>query len=57
MDKSSKPDPWWMPANEDLKALSEALVYKAQGSFAVVFKLMGLVGKRVKAIQELGGGK
>ncbi len=57
VDRSSKPDPWWMPANEDLKALSEALVFKAQGSFAVVFKLMGLVGKRVKAIQELGGGK
>ncbi|MEZ4220176.1 MAG: aldehyde dehydrogenase family protein [Polyangiaceae bacterium] len=53
VDKSSKPDPWWMPANEDLTALGEALVQKAQGSFGVLFKLAGLVGKRVKAIEGL----
>ncbi len=57
VDRSSKPDPWWMPANEDLKSLSEALVTKAQGSFGVVFTLIGLIGKRVKAIQELGSSK
>jgi acyl-CoA reductase-like NAD-dependent aldehyde dehydrogenase len=57
VDKSSKPDPWWMPANEDMTALAEALVAKAQGSFRAIFTLLGLVGKRVKAIQELGSSK
>ncbi|MBX3125815.1 MAG: aldehyde dehydrogenase family protein [Polyangiaceae bacterium] len=53
VDRSSKPDPWWFPANEDLATLGDTLVARASGSFGALFKLAGLAGKRVKAIQEL----
>jgi acyl-CoA reductase-like NAD-dependent aldehyde dehydrogenase len=54
VDGSSKPDPWWMPANADLKAFGDALVARQlNGGVAVLLKLGGLVGKRVKAIKEL----
>lgn len=57
VDSSSKPDPWWFPANEDLTALGEALVTRSlHGGLGVLLKLGGLVGKRVKAIRELGEG-
>lgn len=52
VDKSSKPDPWWMPADENLRALGEALVERQlHGGLGVLLRLGGLVGKRVKAIQ------
>jgi len=54
VDKSSKPDPWWFPANPDLQSLGDALVARGQGSFGALFTLAGLVGKRVKAIKALG---
>jgi len=53
VDSSSKPDPWWIPANEDLRELGEALVQRQLGSLGVLFKLLGLVGKRVRAIRAL----
>ena len=57
IDASSKPDPWWMPANEDLAAFGEALVRRQlTGGVAVLLKLGGLLGKRVKAIQAFAKG-
>lgn len=54
VDGSSKPDPWWMPANADLAAFGEALVQRQlHGGVGVLLKLGGLLGKRVKAIKEL----
>lgn len=52
VDRSSKPDPWWMPADDNLRALGEALVERQlHGGLGVLLRLGGLVGKRVKAIQ------
>lgn len=52
VDKSSKPDPWWMPADDNLRALGEALIERQlHGGLGVLLRLGGLVGKRVKAIQ------
>lgn len=49
-DRSSKPDPWWIPADANLGALCEALIQRGQGSLSATLKLAGIVGKRVKAI-------
>ena len=52
VDTSSKPDPWWMPADDNLRAFGEALIERQlHGGFGVLLRLGGLVGKRVKAIQ------
>jgi len=52
VDRSSKPDPWWMPADDNLRAFGEALVERQlHGGLGVLLRLGGLVGKRVKAIQ------
>lgn len=53
VDRSSKPDPWWFPANADMRAFGEAVVARNLGSLAALIKLGGLLGKRVKAIREL----
>jgi hypothetical protein len=55
VDKSSKPDPWWMPLNADIRELGEAVarVQLRQGVIGAVIKMAGLVGKRIKAIQSL----
>lgn len=51
IDASTKPDPWWIPANQDLQALADALIERAQGSLGATLRLAGIVGRRVKAIQ------
>lgn len=56
VDRSAKPDPFWFPANEDLQAMSLALVERGQGRLSALFRLAGLLGKRVKAIRELARG-
>ncbi len=53
VDKASAPDPWWFPANDDLRALGDALIERAQGSLGATFKLLGIVGRRTKAAKEL----
>lgn len=53
VDSSKKPDPFWVPANADLEAMSFALVERGKGSFGALLKLAGLLGKRVAAIKEL----
>ena len=55
-DSNKAPDPWWFPANEDLKAFSAALIEKQGGSFGAMLKLGGLLGKRIKAIKALAQG-
>jgi acyl-CoA reductase-like NAD-dependent aldehyde dehydrogenase len=56
IDKNSKPDPLWFPFNDDLMAFGETLVARGLGGgVGVLLKLGGLLGKRVKAIQELVG--
>ncbi len=57
VDKSTKPDPWWFPANEDLQELGEALVEFSMGSLTSVLRLAKVAGRRVKAIQKLGRGE
>lgn len=53
VDASRKPDPWWMPFDDNMRALGEALVARQLGSVGALIKLAGLVGKRVAAIREL----
>ncbi len=52
VDRSKKPDPFWFPANTDLDQMSLALVERNRGSFMALFKLAGLLGKRIKAIRQ-----
>lgn len=53
VDKSSAPDPWWIPADEQLQELAEALIERGKGSFMATLKLAGIVSKRVKNINAL----
>lgn len=52
VDRSKAPDPWWKPATAELRDFADALIQKGRGSFGVIFKLAGLVGKRTKSIRE-----
>ncbi|MEB2313647.1 MAG: aldehyde dehydrogenase family protein [Sorangiineae bacterium] len=56
VDRSSKPDPFWFPADAALEQMSLALVERNKGSFGALFTLAGLLGKRVRAIRERVGG-
>lgn len=51
VDSNKRPDPWWMPATEDLARLGETIVSFSLGSFASALSLPGLVGRRMKAIE------
>ncbi len=54
VDTNSKPDPIWFPADENLREFGEAIVARGlYGGLGVMFKLLGLLGKRVKAVQAL----
>lgn len=53
VDRNSKPDPWWFPADEALAAFGEALIARGGGSLGALLSLGGLLGKRVRAIREL----
>jgi acyl-CoA reductase-like NAD-dependent aldehyde dehydrogenase len=52
VDKSKDPDVFWRPIDGSLKALGEAAAELALGAFTRVFTLLGLLGKRTKAIRE-----
>jgi acyl-CoA reductase-like NAD-dependent aldehyde dehydrogenase len=56
VDRNRPPDAWWFPANDDLDAFAEAVVKNKLGSMTVVFKLLGLLGKRGKAVLTLARG-
>jgi acyl-CoA reductase-like NAD-dependent aldehyde dehydrogenase len=53
VDSNSKPDPWWIPANEDTAELGKTLVAFSTGSLGAVLTLAKIAGRRVKAIQAL----
>jgi acyl-CoA reductase-like NAD-dependent aldehyde dehydrogenase len=56
-DSNAKPDPIWFPLDENMTAFGEALVSRGLGGgLGTMVKLIGLLGKRVKAIQELAQG-
>lgn len=57
VDKNKAPDPWWKPADENLRPLADALIEKGRGSFGAILKLAGLVGKRAKAIRTAVSGE
>jgi acyl-CoA reductase-like NAD-dependent aldehyde dehydrogenase len=51
VDTNKAPDAWWFPANADLETFADAVAERTLGSIPATFKLLGLLGKRVKAIQ------
>ncbi|MGO8994532.1 MAG: aldehyde dehydrogenase family protein [Polyangiaceae bacterium] len=57
IDSNRKPDPIWYPGDENLAAFGEALVARGLGGgLGAMLKLVGLLGKRVKAVQALASG-
>lgn len=57
VDKSSKPDVFWRPANTDLLTLAHASSDLALGALGKVFTLLPLLGRRTKAIQAFARGE
>jgi acyl-CoA reductase-like NAD-dependent aldehyde dehydrogenase len=53
IDANKAPEPYWFPYDADYDAFTRALVRRAQGSKTVLFELLGLLGKRVKAVKSL----
>lgn len=54
VDGSKQPDPWWIPANADLAAFTQALIERGRGGgLGVLLKLGGLVKKRAAAAKAL----
>ncbi|MEI8256755.1 MAG: aldehyde dehydrogenase family protein [Deltaproteobacteria bacterium] len=57
VDTNTKPDPIWFPADENIAAFGDAIVARGlHGGLGVMLKLLGLLGKRVKAVQALARG-
>ena len=57
VDRSTKPDVFWRPANSDLLTLAHASSDLALGAIGKVFTLLPLLGRRVKAIQAFARGE
>lgn len=54
VDGSKNPDPWWIPADENLGAFVDALIARGRGGgIGVLLKLGGLVKKRAVAAKKL----
>jgi len=59
VDGAARPDVFWRPVDDSLRALGEAVSEFALGAWGRIFRLLSLVGQRVAAIRELvrsGGG-
>ncbi|MBW1881043.1 MAG: hypothetical protein JRJ84_22045 [Deltaproteobacteria bacterium] len=56
MDSNTNPEPFWMPADANLTALAHTLAEFNLGALGKVFKLLGLLGKRVAAVKKLVAG-
>lgn len=54
VDKTSKAEPFWYPFDDNMDAFSVALVDRSRGSLAALFRLIGLLGKRVRAATDIG---
>jgi len=57
VDRSSKPDVFWFPANRDLGALGDAVAEMGLGNLGKAFTLLGLLGRRTKQILALSRGR
>lgn len=54
IDKNTKPDPFWIPVDQSYREFVEAVARKnLGGGIGVLFKLIGLLGKRIKVIKQL----
>jgi len=56
VDSNTNPEPFWMPADANLTALAHTLAEFNLGALGKVFKLLGLLGKRVAAVKKLVAG-
>ncbi|MEQ1508396.1 MAG: aldehyde dehydrogenase family protein, partial [Myxococcota bacterium] len=56
IDRSGGPDVFWKPIDDDLWALGQAASALALGALGQVFTLLGLLGKRARAILGRVGG-
>jgi acyl-CoA reductase-like NAD-dependent aldehyde dehydrogenase len=57
VDKGSRPDVFWFPANSDLAAVGEAVAEMGLGNLGKAFSLLSLLGRRSKQILKLGRGE
>lgn len=57
VDRSSKPDVFWRPANADLGVLAHASAKLSLGAVGQVFTLLPLLGRRVRAIRDFVSGE
>jgi acyl-CoA reductase-like NAD-dependent aldehyde dehydrogenase len=57
VDKTAKAEPFWYPFDDNMDAFSLALVDRSRGSIAALFRLIGLLGKRVRATTDIGKSK
>ncbi|MBA2662852.1 MAG: aldehyde dehydrogenase family protein [Bradymonadaceae bacterium] len=53
VDRNTKADPWWFPANADLHELGKTLIAFSLGNLGAAFKLAKIASRRVKAIEVL----
>ncbi len=54
VDKGTKAEPFWYPFDDNMDAFSLALVDRSKGSLPALFRLIGLLGKRVRATTSIG---
>lgn len=53
IDKSSKPDPWWLPMDATMAEVGERLAQAQLGNLTAVLKIPLLMKKRIEAITKL----
>lgn len=53
VDKSSKPDPWWLPMDATMVEVAERLALAQLGKLTAVLKVPSLMKKRIAAITKL----
>lgn len=54
VDKSTKAEPFWFPFDTRMDAFSLALMDRSKGSIGALFRLIGLLGKRVRTASDIG---
>jgi acyl-CoA reductase-like NAD-dependent aldehyde dehydrogenase len=57
VDRSSDPDPYWMPFDQDLRELGEALVHAQLGNVLRALSLPRLMRRRVRRISHFFAGR
>lgn len=51
VDTNKDPDAWWMPADASLDQLVDAVSRRSLGSIGATLSLLGILGRRVRAIR------